>query len=113
MDQTPYNPQLISNKTLHKKGTKTVPISQMKSNINHLVVCLAVCGDGTKIPPLIVFKVKLGGSIEKQIQNFPPCCKYVVQENAWKDERVMLYWVNNVLKPCVQNCPPESFYICC
>jgi len=50
--------------------------------------CLAVTADGTKLPPLIVYKAKTGGSVEKEFtkNNFQTDIEYAVQENAWTDE---------------------------
>jgi hypothetical protein len=55
--------------------------------------------------PLIVFKGKAGGSIERELKDFPTSCKFIVQENAWTDERVMLHWVDTILRPYVETAP--------
>lgn len=49
---------------------------------------------------------KLGGSIQKEFKDYTDTCKHAVQENALTDERIMLHWVNNVLKPHVAKAPP-------
>ena len=105
MDQTPYNPSDSPSKTLSQVGSKTVAAKTMKTGLGRITVCLAVAADGTKLTPLIVFRGKPGGRIEREFKDFPATAKYIVQENAWTDERVMLYWVENVLRPYVEDCP--------
>lgn len=107
IDQTPYNPKDVPSRTLHKKGDKTVAAKTMKTTVDRITCCLAVCADGTKLPPLLVYKAEPGGTVEKEFKTsyFPNDVKYCVQENAWTDERVMLYWVDNVLKPYVETAP--------
>jgi hypothetical protein len=105
MDQTPYNPSDVDETTMAKRGAKTVTCKKMKCGVGRITICVAVVADGTKLPPLLVFKAKPGGSVSRELSQFPKDCKYIVQENAWTDERVMLYWIDNVLKPYVAECP--------
>ena len=49
--------------------------------------------DGTKISLLVIFKGKLGGSVDKQLPEIVPrgiigC----VQKKAWMDNRTMQIW---------------------
>ena len=106
MDQTPYNIKDTDSRTLDEKGTKTVTAKSVKTSVGRVACSLAVCADGTKLRPFLICKGKPGGSIEREFDNSDPdepCC--VAQENAWTDERAMLLWVDNVLKPCVSNVP--------
>lgn len=105
MDQTPFNPKDGDNKTLNEKGVKTVHGKSIKTSLDRITCMLTVCADGTKLPPLLIFKAKPGGSVEKEFTQFPNECKYAVQENAWTDERVMLLWVDVVLAPYVKTAP--------
>lgn len=105
MDQTPYNPKDAPSRTLAYRGSRTVNAKEMKTSVGRVTAMLSVCADGTKLPPLLIFKGKPGGSVEKETPSFPKACKYEVQSNAWTDERVMLQWVETVLKPYVANCP--------
>lgn len=106
MDQTPYNPTDSPNKTLDYIGSTTVATKKMKVSIGRITCCLAVCADGTKLRPMLIYKGKPGGSIEREFTNNPnePYC--IVQENAWTDERVMLTWIDQILKPFVETAPP-------
>lgn len=109
MDQTPYNPKDTAGKTLHKRGDKTVASKTMKTSVDRITCCLSVCADGTKLPPLLVYKGKPGGLIQKELNqkdsNYPKDIVYTVQENAWTDERVMLLWIDQVLRPHVKDVP--------
>ena len=106
MDQTPCNPTDMPDRTLDCVGAKTVAAKMMKVSLGRITCCLAVCADGTKLRPMLIFKGKPGGSVEKEFKNDDPahpCC--VVQENAWTDERAMLVWTEKTLKPHVETVP--------
>jgi len=105
MDQTPYNPKDTDRRTLNAKGVKTVNAKTMKTSLGRITCMLTVCADGTKLPPLLIFKAKPGGSVEREFANFPEGSVYYVQENAWTDERVMTHWVDHVLAPYVKTAP--------
>jgi len=82
-----------------------------KSSLGRITCLLTVCADGTKLPPLLCFRGRPCGPIEKKELpnasfNYPKSVKYTVQMNAWTDERVMLYWVDHVLTPYVKKAPP-------
>jgi len=101
MDQVPFKPQESSKRTLAKKGAKSINAKEIKTGVGRITALVCVAADGTKLPPLIVYKAKPNGTVQGEFKHFPKECKYIVQENAWTDERVMLYWVDNVLKPYV------------
>jgi hypothetical protein len=107
MDQTPYKPKDTAKRTLAKRGSKTVSVKEPKCSVGRITACLAVCADGTKLEPLLVYKAKPNGTVKNEFTNnkYPGGAKYIVQENAWCDERVMLHWVDNVLKPYVKKAP--------
>ena len=89
---------------------------------------LTVTASGKMITPLFVFKGKtfqlivgmmksfshfivllLGKSNGRIVQHefpmYPKGMIYACQDNAWMDERVMLMWVDMVLKPYVDTAP--------
>ena len=41
----------------------------------------------------------------REFPTYPEGLEYTCQENAWMDERVMLLWVEKVLKPYVEVAP--------
>ena len=105
MDQTPYNPKDCPTRTLALKGSRTVSVKELKTTVGRITACLTVCADGTKLPPLIVFKGIPGRAVERETKKYASGAEYTVQENAWTDERVMLYWIDKVLAPYVKKAP--------
>jgi hypothetical protein len=105
MDQTPFNPKEGDNRTLAERGSKTVAGKEVNTNVGRVTCMLTVCADGTKLPPMIIFKGQPGKAVAKETCHFTKDCKYVCQKNAWTDEAVMLEWVEVVLKPYVKTCP--------
>ena len=106
MDQTPYNPKDTEKRTLAKRGAKTVNSKQIKTSVGRITGCLTVCADGTKLKPLLVYKGKPSGTVIQEVRKYNGDIVCTVQENAWCDERVMLIWVDEVLKPYVSTAPP-------
>ena len=111
MDQTPFSILDTPKKTLNQKGKRTVNAKTPKLSLGRITCLLTVCADGTKLPPLLCFRGRPCGPIEKKELpnasfNYPKSVKYTVQMNAWTDERVMLYWVDHVLTPYVKKAPP-------
>jgi DDE superfamily endonuclease len=43
--------------------------------------------------------------VKKEFPTYPKTMVYACQENAWMDERVMLLWVQKVLKPYIDRAP--------
>ena len=69
-------------------------------------LAISVCEDGSKLPPILIFKGTKNGQIaKKELSNFTPGCKYYCKENAWMDERVMIEWVENILKSFIEMAP--------
>ena len=46
-----------------------------------------------------------GRIVQHEFPTYPQGMIYTCQENAWMDERVMLMWVEMVLKPYVDTAP--------
>ena len=97
MDQTPIPFCYTSNKTLSQKGARTIhliaPGEKDRCTFN-----AAITMAGGKLKPLIVFKGKPGGRIEKkEFQGYSDGAFWHVQKNAWCDDRVMKQWVLQVL----------------
>ena len=67
---------------------------------------MTVCADGTKLPPMLIFKGKQNGRIAtEEFPMFPTGCEYFCQENAWIDGGAMLQWVKKILKPFMAAAP--------
>ena len=57
-------------------------------------------------PFFVLFLGKLNGRIVQcEFSMYPEGMIYSCQDNAWMDERVILMWVNMVLKPYVDTAP--------
>ena len=92
-----FDPCNLSN-TLADKGDRTIRIKTSGAS-SRCTVILAVAMDGTKLPPLIVFKGKPGARVAKEfgpLSDYPGRCEYTVQLSAWVDEVVFLTWIKKV-----------------
>ena len=58
MDETPVSFDLPSNTTIDELGTRTVSIRTTGHERTNFTVVLTCMADGTKLPPLIIFKLK-------------------------------------------------------
>src|ERR1043165_747488 len=58
MNKTPVTFDLPSNTTIDKVGAKTISIRTTGYEKTNFTVVLACMADGTKLPPLIIFKLK-------------------------------------------------------
>ena len=71
-----------------------------------LTLAVAVTAAGKFLKPMIVFKGKPGGRIERsEFETYQDGCIYAVQEKAWMNEALCLRWVESVLKPWAEDAP--------
>ncbi|MFM7225765.1 MAG: hypothetical protein ACKO1Y_10145 [Actinomycetota bacterium] len=106
MDQTPVFFSMTSKRTLEVIGVKTVHIRVSPNDTKRATVAVTIASEGTVLPSMIVFKGKADGRIAwSELSTYPTTHHYQCQDNAWMDERVMITWVDNVLKPYVANAP--------
>ena len=99
MDQTPV--LLISHpkQNLTMRGVKKVTIHTSTQDTRQATHAVTMCADGTKLPPMLIFKGKQNGRIAaKEFPTFPTGCEYCCQKNAWMDESAMLEWVKKKTK---------------
>ncbi len=86
MDETPVTFNLPSNTTIDEVGAKTISIRTTGHEKTNFTVVLACMADGTKLPPLIIFKLKkvLKGKFPSDV---------IVRANptGWMNENEMLY----------------------
>ena len=106
MDETPMTFDLPSNTTIDETGTRSVSIritGHEKSNFTVVLTCMA---DGTKLPPLVIFKLK---KIPRG--NFPQ--EVIVRANptGWMNENEMLYWIENVWIKRARLSNPQSLLV--
>ena len=106
MDQTPVPFSYDPKSTLELIGRRTVHVRKFTSDTKHATLALTVTASGKALIPLIVFKGKSNGQIVTcEFPMYPEGLEYACQDNAWMDERVMLLWVEKVLKPYVEAAP--------
>lgn len=58
MDEVPHTFDIPMGRSVAEKGQKSVNIVTTGHEKSHFTVVLACCGDGTKLPPLVIFKRK-------------------------------------------------------
>ena len=58
MDEVPLTFDVLSNKTVDVKRAKTITIKTSGNEKTRYTVVLVCCADGTKLPPLLIFKRK-------------------------------------------------------
>src|SRR5271154_625085 len=106
MDETPMTFDLPSNTTVDEIGTRTVSIRTTGHEKTNFTVVLTCMADGTKLPPLIIFKLK---KIPKG--NFPP--EVIVRANptGWMNENEMLYWIENAWVKRARLSNPQSLLV--
>ena len=106
MDQTPVPFSYDPKSTLELVGRRTVHVRKSTSDTKHTTLPLTVTASGKALLPLIVLKGKPNGRIVmREFPSYPEGLEYAWQDNAWMDERVMLLWVEKVLKPYVEAAP--------
>ena len=59
MDEVPFTFGVPSSRTVDVKGAKTMAVRISGHEKTHFTVVLACCADGTKLPPVIIFKRKM------------------------------------------------------
>ena len=91
-DQTPLTFDIVTNSTVAEKGIKSVPILTTGHDKDRFTVMLACLGDGTKLPPYVVFKRK---TLPKNMV-FPHGLVVRCQEKGWMNEDLVKDWLNTV-----------------
>jgi transposase len=107
MDETPMTFDLPSCTTVDETGTRTVSIRTTGHEKTNFTVVLTCMADGTKLPPIVIFKLK---NIPRG--NFPP--EVIVRANptGWMNENEMLYWIENVwIKRAGRLSNPQSLLV--
>ena len=106
MDETPMTFDLPSNTTVDEIGIRTVSIRTTGHEKTNFTVVLTCMADGTKLPPLIIFKLK---KIPKG--NFPPEVIVHANPTGWMNENEMLYWIENVWVKRARLSNPQSLLV--
>ena len=64
MEETALNYNMPPNITINKIGANTIVIKTQRQEKTRISVILAICGNGDKLPPYIIFK---GGKKRKYL----------------------------------------------
>ena len=77
MDQTPIPFTFPSNRTLEKKGTKTIHVRTSTTDTKRATLAATVTGSGKLLTPFLIFKGKTTGQIAaRELQTYPTECIY-------------------------------------
>ena len=91
MDETPMAFNLPSNTTIEQSGSKTISILSTGHERSNFTVVLACLADGTKLPPVIIFKLK-----KIPQEEFSEGIIIHTNFEGWINENEMFWWVENV-----------------
>lgn len=91
MDETPMSFNLPSNTTVEHSGSKTVSILSTGHEKSNFTVVLACLADGTKLPPVIIFKLK-----KVPREEFPEGVVIRANSEGWMNEEEMIWWTENI-----------------
>ena len=106
MDQTPIPFTFNSKSTLEVVGARTVHVRKSTNDTKWATAAITITVSGKMLPPLFIFKgAKNGRIVKNEFPTFDKSMYYACQENAWMDKRVMLLWVEKVLKPYIESAP--------
>jgi hypothetical protein len=90
MDEVPLFFDMPMTRTVDEKGVKTVAIKTSGHEKTHFTAVLACCADGTKLPPMLIFKRK---TIPKDI---PKQVLVHAHEKGWMNEAGMKIWFEKI-----------------
>ena len=91
MDETPLSFNLPNSTTIEQRDTKTVSILSTGHERSNFTVVLACLADGTKLPPVIIFKL-----VNVPREEFPDGVIIRANAKGWMNEDKMSWWVENV-----------------
>lgn len=113
MDETPICYENNYSTTITTIGAQTVSVKNFNKDKLRITVILCIISDGTKQPPLIIFKGETNKAKEKKLQNNEfvkkGLCFVKCQPNSWADNNLFIYWLNNIwfnnsiLNPRIKN----------
>jgi len=91
MDEIPLTFDVPSHKTVDVKGVKTIMIKTSGNKKTRYTAVLVCCADGTKLPPLLIFKRK---TLPKDV--IPHEFYVHVHSKRWKDGEEMKLWLEKL-----------------
>lgn len=104
MDETPVHLNMPTSTTIEKIEKRNV-IIKTKTQVQekYRVTCVLIIKvNGEKLSSLLIFKGKPEKRVEKKLNIMPEVQDQLVyaytQNNAWNDEKIMIKYINNLLK---------------
>ncbi|CAG8433156.1 9557_t:CDS:2 [Diversispora eburnea] len=91
MDETPLSFDIPSNMTVEETGASTVSIRKTGHEKSNFTVVLSCMEDGTKLPPLIIFKL-----VNVPFQIFPSGVVIRADREGYMNSDEMIWWIENV-----------------
>ena len=70
VDETPLYMEMPSQKTIELKGTKDIEVTTFGGEKERISLILVIAGNGGKLPPILIFKAKKGGNLEKTLNQY-------------------------------------------
>lgn len=99
MDETPIYFDPESKTTYDTKGKKKISVKKTTTT-SKASALLAVSLSGEKLKPFVVFIAKaLNGKVKQELDTYDKRAAYGVGPAGFSDTRIMVEWVNAVLKP--------------
>ena len=98
---------MVLNTTKAKREKKTIVIKTQNPQKCSISILLSIAADWSKLPPLIIFKGKSGGIIEKNISKnlfvLSKKCYICVNDNALATDSIIKFWFYNVWLKYLKN----------
>jgi hypothetical protein len=91
MDEVPLTFNVPPNKAVDMKGAKLITIKTYGHEKTHYTVVLACCAEGTILPPLLIFKIKIMPS-----DKIPERIFIRIHAKGWMDENYTKLWLEKV-----------------
>ncbi len=95
MDEVAIYYEVPARKVVQKRGSKTVVVKTSGASRSRVTGILAVMADGTKLPPMIIFKGKTTACVKGVVVS-PKVAHIAFQENAWNDHSLTRLWFDKV-----------------
>ncbi|KAF6130981.1 hypothetical protein HJG60_007905 [Phyllostomus discolor] len=95
MDEVLLTFDVPSNMTVDVKGAKTITVKTSGHDKTHYMIMLSCCADGTKLPPMLIFKRK---NTSKEAISRGVIVH--VHDKGWMDENGIKIWIEKVWSKC-------------
>lgn len=101
-DETSICFDMPTNYTLETKGASDVEIKTSNRNKQCVTLMLAIKSDGTRLPPLIIFKEPKGVIGPRVIKTIDPRGMVVVaSKTGWMNSALFNVWCSSVIAPAI------------